>query len=180
MYRFLLHLCCLLCVSLVVQGQFPQIVGDATFTRQVQAALRLLQTKAPQTLSFVNQFTKRIQQYHTTGMCAYCNPPTYQLSNAVAGNMEPYWLASTISHDSYHSYMYQYYKSKYNKEPPANAWTGFDAERECNKYQMQVLKTIGAPQYLIDHMAKQNGTHCDLNGDGVCDDKDYKLRPYRR
>lgn len=158
---------------------FPEIVGEPAFKQQVATALQLLQDKAPHVLKFINQYNKRIQQFEKSGMCVWCNPPTYQLAFA-PGNMEKYWLASTIAHDSYHSYLYQHYRAALGTEPDYNLFSGFDAERQCNAYQMKVLKDLQAPQYIIEHMKKQDGTHCDLNGDGVCDDKDYNLRNYRR
>lgn len=157
---------------------FPAIDGDKYFVEKVTNSLQLLKTKAPVALGFINRYLKKIQTYPKSGMCVWCDPPTFQLK-AKEENLELYWLASTIGHESYHSYLYQSNKALLNgNEPPYDKYAGFESERKCNAYQLNVLRAIGAPSSIIKYMESQDGRHCDLNSDGVCDDKDYQLREY--
>ena len=78
------------------------------------------------------------------------------------------WLASVFIHEAIHFWQYRagHYKA------------GTVAEQEANRYQLGVLQLVGAPQGEITHMLSQTGGHADLNGDGVYDWKDYKMRKY--
>lgn len=160
----------------VVEPGFPVVKGGSEFCSQVKDALTLLEQKAPEVLDFINNYIKIIQINKVSGMCISCNPPTFQLSPK-PDNMEKYWLASCLAHDSYHHYLYKLNKHQlHGAEPTYDSYSGFEAEKQCNAFQLQVLQRIAAPQYEIDYMRKQDGTHCDTNGDGVCDDKDYQVR----
>lgn len=170
------YFCLLLLVLIAVDGTFPVVKGGKDFCHQVKRALTLLEQKAPDYLTFINEFVKVIQVANTSGMCIFCKPPTYQLSPQPA-NLEKYWLASTIAHESYHAYLYAL--NKYNlkgAEPEYDSYSGFEAERKCNVFQLQVLQKIDAPAPVIDWMKQQDGKHCDVNRDGKCDTADYKIR----
>lgn len=156
---------------------FPEIVGNREFIEKTTAALQLLQRYAPEDLKFIRQYVGRIKQAEKSGMVAYINPPTFELSPV--SMVSTTWTASIIAHDAYHSYLYQYYLRKYRTrgmKVPYDLWAGFEAERKCIKYQMGVLKKIGGPAHEIEHLSKQDGTHGDVNKDGVLDWRDYELR----
>lgn len=176
---FLIHIC--LCNPILFSDEplYPEVVGDERFQDKIRESLNLIYSKAPATLDFINKYIKRIEQYNRTGMCAYCQPPTYQVALATVDS-GPYWLASTIAHDSYHSYLYHLYRDMLGgKTPKYELWAGFDADRRCNRFQLQTLYEIDANEYLITYMKKQDGTHCDINHDGKCDYKDYLLREWK-
>ena len=78
------------------------------------------------------------------------------------------WLASVIIHEAIH--FWQYRAGHYQ--------AGTVAEQEANRYQLGVLRLLGAPQGEITHMLSQTGGHADLNGDGVYDWQDYNMRNY--
>ncbi|MBD2137658.1 hypothetical protein H6F32_08680 [Anabaena sp. FACHB-1237] len=156
---------------------FPEIVGNQEFIQKTTAALQLLQLYAPKDLRFIRQYVGRIKQAEKSGMVAYVNPPTFELS--AVSMVSKTWTASIIAHDAYHSYLYQYYLRQYKPrgmKVPYDLWGGFEAERKCIKYQMGVLKKVRGPAHEIEHLSKQDGTHGDVNKDGVLDWRDYELR----
>jgi hypothetical protein len=51
-------------------------------------------------------------------------------------------------------------------------------ERDCIKYQRAVMEKIGAPSSEIDHLATQDGSHFDMDGDGEYTWKDYEARTW--
>ncbi|MGS2722495.1 hypothetical protein ACVBEJ_02040 [Porticoccus sp. GXU_MW_L64] len=154
------------------------IEGDEDFTQKTRAALELLHTTDPELTNFIARYVKRIKQSQRSGMAAYETPPTFYVGAATA-NASRTWYASTIVHDSYHSYLYfeALAKSK-DGEVEQDQWAGFEAERQCNAFQLKAMKAFNAPEHEIQHLLSQDGTHGDINGDGVLDGDDYRARDW--
>jgi hypothetical protein len=105
-------------------------------------------------------------------MWAYEQPPRYTVGDPTAFYSVT-WYASTIAHDATHSEFYHQYLALNGEPVPDSVWGGVEVERFCISYQLDVLRRIGGTAYEVDYLAKQTGTHCDVDGDGDCDWDDY-------
>lgn len=153
-----------------------EIIGDNRFTRQVWTALDLLFSRDSEAFQFSQRYIGRIEQSNRSGMVVHVNPPTFQLSDRTAYSSIT-WLASVIAHEAYHSYLYQYYSWHMGVENvPYDLWGGVEAERQCNAFQLGVLQRVGAPSHEVENLRQQNGTHGDVNRDGILDWNDYYWR----
>ena len=179
-YPAIFYLIAALCIILVyplAYGAEIDIIGSSKFKQQTRRALILLEDKAPRECQIVEKYVGRIEENQRSGMFAYRKPPTFQMSSRVAFYSVT-WCAGSIAHDSYHSKLYHDY-IKINGEPvPYDAWAGFEAEKKCIKYQLEVLNKIKAPMREISHCASSDGTHSDVNKDGKIDKTDYNLRDW--
>ena len=61
------------------------------------------------------------------------------------------WFAGAIAHDAYHSKLYHDAKAATGR-PPADSWTGTEAERKCLAFQIEVLKALGAEDKTIAYL----------------------------
>ncbi len=155
-----------------------KIIGSEEFVTQTRAALALLEAKDIAAFNKIQTYVGIIQQGEHSGMWAWEVPPRYEVADPTAFYSLT-WYASTIAHDATHSELYQQYAAAHPGENvPEDAYGGVENERFCNGYQLEVLKRIGAPQHEIDHMAAQDGTHCDVDDDGDCDWDDYQNRDW--
>jgi hypothetical protein len=91
-------------------------------------------------------------------MCAYKDPPTYEMSDTTAFYSVT-WCAATIAHDSYHSKLYHDYRKEHAGSVPSEVWTGRPAERLCMKHQLAVMEHIGASKPEIDWAKQQADGH---------------------
>ena len=132
----------------------PQIVGSPQFTNQVYQALLLLKTNDPGAWSIVTNYVGRIAEGKHSGMWAYKNPPTYEMSDRTA-LYSVTWCAATIAHDSYHSKLYHDYKKSHSGSVPDDVWSGVKAEQVCMKHQLAVMERIHSPAAELQH-ARQN------------------------
>jgi hypothetical protein len=154
------------------------IVGDPAFVEQTQLALALLQERAPEAYQKVIRYVGVISQDERSGMWAFETPPRYAVSDETAF-FSLTWYASTIAHDATHSELYHEFLAAHPGEMvPDDAWTGFESERFCNAYQLDVLTRIGGPPTEVDYLAGLSGTHCDVDGDQDCDWDDYEARDW--
>jgi len=62
--------------------------------------------------------------------------------------------AGGLAHESYHCKLYMDYQKEHpeTKKVPKSAHSGEDAERQCLKYEIEVLKKLGADKKLIDYL----------------------------
>jgi hypothetical protein len=135
-----------------------EIVGSENYVCQVEKALALLKSKAPDAFAIVERDVKRIQQGDRSGMWAYSTPPTYVMSDKTAFASLT-WCAATIAHDSYHSKLYHDYLRTHSNAVPEDVWTGQAAERECMKHQIAVMRQIKAPKSEIEHAITMSDGH---------------------
>jgi hypothetical protein len=155
-----------------------RIVGSDEFILQTRAALLLLEQMDPEAFHKVQTYVGIIEQGDHSGMWAWEVPPRYEVGDPTAFSTLT-WYASTIAHDATHSELYHLYAAEHPGEyVPDDVYGGVEKELYCNAYQLEVLKHINAPQWEIDYLAAQDGTHCDVDGDGDCDWDDYQNRDW--
>lgn len=136
----------------------PQIVGSPRYTGQVRQALQLLKTRDLKAYQIVTNYVGRIKESAHSGMWAYNNPPTYEMSDVTAFYSLT-WCTATIAHDSFHSKLYHDYRDTHGGSVPDSVWTGVGAEQQCMKHQLEVMKQIGATDAEIAYAEKQADGH---------------------
>lgn len=136
----------------------PQIVGSPRYTAQVLKALDLLKTRDAAAYSIVTNYVGRIKESAHSGMWAYNNPPTYEMSDVTA-YYSLTWCTATIAHDSFHSKLFHEYEKAHRGPVPDSVWTGVGAEQQCMKHQIDVMKNIGAPSAEISYAEQQADGH---------------------
>jgi hypothetical protein len=154
-----------------------QILGSRDFVQKVEDALKLLRRTSPSAFAVVTAHIRCIRQYSRSSMRADADPPTFDFSLKSAGYSQT-WCASCIAHDAYHSKLYHDYRSLHDEPVPYDAWEGPAKERECNAFQLSVLRDASAPHHEIQHIAAQDGTHFDLDGDDQHTWSDYRLQDW--
>ncbi len=153
------------------------IKGTSEFKNQISQALDLLKEKAPEAYDMVNEYVGTIEQRKRTSMGAQKMPPRMSMADK-STYFSLTWCAGTIAHEAFHSKLYHDYRRKHPWRfwpVPRKIWANFETERKCVKYQLEVLKQINAPIGEIFNVAKQDGTHGDLNRDGKIDRKEYSV-----
>lgn len=147
----------------VIEGN-ATIIADATFRPKITKCLELI-NKSVIGMMFMAAHNVKIRAANKSGANFGDNaidiaPATFNASET--------WLASVLVHETVH---FQQYKSKTYSASRGD-------ERVANMIQLLVLSQIGAPKSEIEYLAKLDGGHADLNGDGVYDQKDYDMRTY--
>ncbi|WP_223789259.1 hypothetical protein [Marinicella meishanensis] len=173
----LIFIGCLLNPAPVMAKDAIKITGNSAFKKQVKGCLGLLKKRYPESHAFVRKHVGIIAQSSRSGMVAWHRPPMYQMSDQTAFYSLT-WCASTIAHDAYHSFLYQKFKPKNGGRTPERYWADFKAERLAINYQIRVAKKIDAPNHEITHLEQQDGTHADVNGDGIITLQDYADRDW--
>jgi hypothetical protein len=150
------------------------IVGSEAFVNHVRKALSLLQSKSSSGYPVVKKYIGRIKEGTTSGMYAYYNPPTFQMSakeallNEINEDYALQWCATVIVHDAYHSKKYHDYQEVHGHSPgshhypPIYIWTGEAVERECLAFQRKVCREIGAYQTICEYLKKCDGRYCQV------------------
>ena len=138
------------------------IFGTDKFVERTEDALFLIKEKSPKSYELVTNYVSIIQCAEKSGMCAFNNPPTFQVGSRTAQS-DLRWYASSIVHDAYHSKLYNDYRKKFNRKVPKEIWTGRNAENSCLSAQEVFLKDIGAPERWMKHI--QNGRTRDYFSD---------------
>lgn len=126
------------------------IRGEPEFAARTRAALALLRPSARWAED--RGAIKVIEQAPCSGMeeetkVYHVGRPTW--------SAEPLWYAGTIAHDSRHSYLYAKENAAARvrgRAPREKIWSGVTGERLCLAYQREVLKELGAPQWMIDYV----------------------------
>lgn len=155
-----------------------KIVGNSEFVSQTRKALALLEQNDTEAFIKIQTYIGIIEQGDHSGMWVWESPPRYEVGDATAF-FSVTWYASTIAHDATHSELYAQYQITHPGESvPEEVFGGVEIEIFCNAYQLEILKTIDAPQSEIDYMGTLDGTHCDLDHDGDCDLTDYQHRDW--
>jgi hypothetical protein len=140
-------------------------IPDNEFRPKAQRCLNLLSISAGQYYTWLLRYNLSIRPSQRSG--ANFADAAIDIARTTF-NASDTWLASVFIHEAIH--FWQYRDGHYQ--------AGTVAEQEANRYQLAVLRLIGAPQGEITHMLSQTGGHADLNGDGVYDWQDYQMRNY--
>ncbi len=144
-----------------------QIAGSARYCDQVREALQLLKNRDASDYAIVTTYVKRIEEGPHSGMWAYRDPPTFEMSDVSAFSSVT-WCAADIAHDSYHSKLYHDYRNAHGGYVPDDVWKGREAEQKCMKHQLAAMERIKAPQPEMD-WARQNA-----DGHYVKDNEDWQ------
>ncbi len=81
-------------------------------------------------------------------MNVFASKPT-ALIGTPTSNLNIFWYASTIVHEATHSFIF--FRARQQGRNGVEEYKGHDAEMFCLTRQIQVLKNIQAPDYLIKH-----------------------------
>ena len=150
--------------SIIVIGG-GHIIAANTFVDKCNECLDMLSRDASQYYSWMLKYELKIRAAEKSG----ANFKTETIDIGLdTFNSSKTWLASVFIHETIH--FWQYKAGHYQAGTPA--------ETEANRYQLAVLRLLKAPAREITHMLAQNGSHADLNGDGVYDRLDYEMRRY--
>jgi hypothetical protein len=149
-------------MPIVIEGNAAYITQD-TFRPKIERCLTLLRTRAATYNGWISSNVTRIRAFSRSGADVSNNSIDIAISTF---NASETWLASVLVHESKHIIQFR----------AGSDYTGTVAERECNRYQLETLRLIGAPASEISYLLAQDGNHFDLNGDGRYDAEDYRLR----
>ena len=115
-----------------------EVEGSDSFVAKTTEALTLLSKSSA--FCGISNYLGKILEAQRSGMRANEDPPTYDVGQATwMANV--IWYASTIAHDTYHSYLYHMAGLR-SAQVPEDAWKGADAEKKCNEFQVLVLKQL--------------------------------------
>jgi hypothetical protein len=130
-----------------------QLEGDEDFIDKTKKALMLLLKSG--TFQEIKNYLGKIKQHHASGMRVYANPPTFEVNEPTWSSNITGWYASTIAHDTYHSYLYHN-----NQE-----WHGKKAEQNCLRIQLSVLEEIGSDESTKEYIKSllDNPVYQDIN-----------------
>jgi len=93
-----------------------------------------------------------IKQGRRSGMWAQARHPTFVVGKRTWSH-SALWYAGAIAHDAYHSKLYHDAK-RGTAHPPADCWTGPEAERKCLAFQIAALKALGADDATVAYLEK--------------------------
>ena len=142
-----------------------KIIGNSTFINKTKEALQLIKTNDVCSFVFINKYIGIIKQSDYSGMDVFTNPPTFLVGNRTS-NSDIFWYASCILHDATHSFLF--FTAKEKGEDAFAAYQGHDAEMYCLTAQIELLKRINAPSYLIEY------------AEGLYDNKWYEVPESKR
>jgi hypothetical protein len=142
-------------VSLLFKQSHSEIVdgieikGSPAFLVCTREALALLR-RTP-FFNVIPRYIAVVQQGKRSGMKAAAEKPTFVVGKRT-WNHSALWYAGAIAHDCYHSKLYQEARATTDGKPPADSWTGPDAEKKCLKFQIEVVESMGADEDTIAYL----------------------------
>jgi hypothetical protein len=126
-----------------------EIKGSPAFLVCTKEALELL--KPTPFFNVVPRYIAIIKQGKRSGMRAYAKRPTFVVGKPTWRH-SAVWYAGTIAHDSYHSKLYHETRAITGKNPPADCWTGIEAEKKCLAFQIKVLEMLNADAETVAYL----------------------------
>jgi hypothetical protein len=126
-----------------------EVRGGAEFIRSTREALELLQTHS--CFAEVQRSIAIIKQGRRSGMHAAAKMPTFVVGRRTWSH-SALWYAGAIAHDAYHSKLYHERKTAARAEPPADCWTGREAEQKCLAFQVNVMSALGADARTVAYL----------------------------
>jgi hypothetical protein len=130
-----------------------QLFGSAAFRARTLEALQLLSSCSD--FDVVERHVALIKQGTRSGMKAWAKQPAFTVGTATWQH-STVWYAGVVAHEAYHSKLYHDAKAATGEtEPPADTWTGAEAEKKCLVFQRQVLIALDADAVVIAYIEKQ-------------------------
>lgn len=151
----------------------PLYIKDPKFTRKINKALDLLQTRAPASYGNLVSCVGFIVSANRSGVRVKpgsgwdAREVTIEIAEPTF-NASTKWLASVLAHESFHAV----------EILNDDLYSGVGSEQRAIAYQLMVLKQLRATHREITYLMLQKGDHFDLNKNGVFDREDYLLRDY--
>jgi hypothetical protein len=142
-------------VSLLFKQSYSELVdgieikGSPAFLVYTKEALELL--RPTPFFNVIPHYVAVIQQGKRSGMRAYAKRPTFVVGKRTWSH-SALWYAGAIAHDSYHSKLYHDARERGGGKPPADCWTGREAEKKCLAFQIKVMKTLGADAETVAYL----------------------------
>jgi hypothetical protein len=127
-----------------------EVHGGAEFIRRTEEALELL-GNLPH-FAEIHRHIAVIRQGRRSGMWAQAKRPTFVVGRRTWSH-SALWYAGAIAHDAYHSKLYHDAK-RGTAHPPADCWTGPEAERKCLAFQIKALTALGADDATVAYLEK--------------------------
>jgi hypothetical protein len=137
-----------------------EVSGSAAFLLRTKEALELLR-RTP-FFNVIPRYVAVIKQGKRSGMKAAAKRPTFVVAKRT-WNHSALWYAGAIAHDCFHSKLYQEARENSGGKPPADCWTGREAEKKCLTFQIKVLETLGADAETIAYL-KESGKNPTYQG----------------
>jgi hypothetical protein len=147
--RLVTRPCFRLRTSEIVHG--VEISGSDEFLSRTKEALDLL--RPTPFFSDIQRTIALITQGKRSGMKASAKKPTFVVGKPTWRH-SALWYAGAIAHDSYHSKLYHEVRAITGKQPPADCWTGSDAEKKCLAFQIEVLQSLHADENTVAYLKK--------------------------
>lgn len=143
-----------------------KIVGQRDFVVQVKRALWLTKDKHPFSFVTTQKYVGVIQESPSTEtwMTVGASPPVCLLSRKDAFYSIT-WCAMMIAHETYHSKLYNDYRTRVGAPVPRWIFAGPAAEHQCLQYQLRVLEFTGAPKSEIDFIRRGDVSYSMRRGD---------------
>jgi hypothetical protein len=145
--RLVTRPCFLPRTSEIVHG--VEISGSDEFLSRTKEALALL--RPTPFFSEIQRTIAVIKQGKRSGMRAYAKRPTFVVGKRTWSH-SALWYAGAIAHDSYHSKLYHDARENSGGNPPADCWTGREAEKKCLAFQIEVLKALHVDEKTLAYL----------------------------
>lgn len=127
------------------------IRGNDDFKEVIKGSLQFL-ALAPEKLAFVQQYIKTIEEWDHSGMNVFKKVPTFEVGDIWKDKDVELYLASSIAHDAYHSFLCQ--KSLDGQgNIYLDQFSGKQAEQACLAFQIDTLRDMAKNEYFNDHQA---------------------------
>ena len=124
------------------------IKGNKKFIETTKEALNLLKEKDYLSYKVIIKNIEVIHQSEKTNFNPFLNKQVAFISTK-SSKVDITWYASQILHESYHGKLYN--DAIEEEKNPIEAYQGYEAEMYCLTKQIECLKKLEAPNYLIEY-----------------------------
>ena len=126
-----------------------EINGSAEFLARTKEALELL--RPTPYFPDIQRHMAVIKEGKRSGMRAGAKRPTFVVGKPTWSH-SALWYAGAIAHDAYHSKLHHDATASTGQTPPADCWTGSEAEKQCLAFQLRVLQELEADEKMITYL----------------------------
>jgi hypothetical protein len=127
-----------------------EVRGTAGFRSRTRESLGRLRSTSE--FELIRSHIGVIRQGKRSGMKAWRQKPTFVVGKRTWQH-SVLWYAGAIAHDAYHAKLYlDATKKGGGKKPVADSWTGAESEKQCLRFQRQVLLELYADEQTIAYI----------------------------